>query len=231
VTTDYFLGEEEIQIWRVQVDNSRWESCEDLLTDEELHKAGTFATAQLRRRYRHYRAALRLILSRYTGASPRELTLVRDRLGKPLALARTLNYNVSHSQTLALVALSRDTVGVDVEHVNFSFDISNVVESVCAPVEQRRLKHLPFLQRHWEFYRIWTRKEAYTKALGVGIGGSLGAITFREIRGGGIFRVCDEQRDLDAGFYVHALSVDPKYAAAVCGTSPDNRISVQTAWP
>jgi 4'-phosphopantetheinyl transferase len=119
---------------------------------------------------------------------------------------------------------------VDVEHVNLSFDISNVVESVCAPGERRRLKHLPFLQRHWEFYRMWTRKEAYTKALGVGIGGSLSAITFREIRGE-IFRVCDEQRDLDAGFYVHALSVDPAYTAAVCGRSPGDRISVQTVWP
>jgi 4'-phosphopantetheinyl transferase len=230
VTPDHFLPEREIQIWRLEIDSFRWQIWEDVLTAEELHKAEAFATPQLRRRYRHYRAALRIILSRYTGASPRELPLVRDQLGKPLALDRTLNYNVSHSQTLALVALSRDTVGVDVEHVNFSFDISNVVESVCAPVEQRRLKHLRFLQRHWEFYRMWTRKEAYTKALGVGIGGSLGAITFREIRRG-IFRVCDEQRDLDVGFYVHALSVDPEYVAAVCGTSPDDRISVQTAWP
>jgi phosphopantetheinyl transferase len=91
--------------------------------------------------------ALREILVRYLGLPANELQLETGRYGKPLLAspAGELAFNLSHSGSLALVAVARREVGVDVERIR--------------------------AKRPVGFYRRWADREARVKCLGTGLTG------------------------------------------------------------
>jgi 4'-phosphopantetheinyl transferase len=95
--------------------------------------------------------------------------------GKP-ALApgsgtEDLRFNLSHSQKLALFAFAfRREVGVDLEYVRPSVPDDRLAERFFSPQEVTRLRALPESARTEAFFHCWTRKEAYLKARGEGLG-------------------------------------------------------------
>jgi phosphopantetheinyl transferase len=91
--------------------------------------------------------ALREILGRYLGLPAEELRFETGRHGKPrLASPQDeLAFNLSHSGSLALVAIARREVGVDVERIR--------------------------AKRPVDFYRRWADREARVKCLGTGLTG------------------------------------------------------------
>lgn len=93
------------------------------------------------------RPALREILGRYLGLPADELRFETGRHGKPRLAgpAGELAFNLSHSSALALVAVARREVGVDVERIR--------------------------AKRPVDFYRRWADHEARVKCLGSGLTG------------------------------------------------------------
>ncbi|WP_158273984.1 4'-phosphopantetheinyl transferase family protein [Allosediminivita pacifica] len=87
-------------------------------------------------------------------------------------------FNLSHSDGLGLLALTRDTpVGVDIERVRTSADLMSIAEGSFAPAEAAALAALPVSQRTETFFACWTRKEAIVKADGRGLAVDLGAFS------------------------------------------------------
>jgi 4'-phosphopantetheinyl transferase len=90
--------------------------------------------------------------------------------GKPRLAGRELAFNLSHSRGTALVAVTAAReVGVDVEAVR-ERDLLGLARTYFAPAEQAVLASLAGPERAAAFYRCWTRKEAYLKACGMGLG-------------------------------------------------------------
>ena len=115
--------------------------------------------------------SLRLLLSQYTGEAPQSMRFTRGPYGKPLLDGHSnLSFNVSHSGTRALIAIStRRIVGIDIEQVNFMLDWRPLADLVCTDGERLAIAHLPEIQKVAMFFRYWTAKEALLKALGLGI--------------------------------------------------------------
>jgi 4'-phosphopantetheinyl transferase len=81
-----------------------------------------------------------------------------------------LGFNVSHSGELALVAVTAGVaVGVDVEAVRGMEDALRISERFFSAAERVVLAACPAAERDAAFFRCWTRKEAYVKAVGDGI--------------------------------------------------------------
>ena len=82
-----------------------------------------------------------------------------------------IEFNVSHSGDVFLYAVSRGrTVGVDVEWKKEGLAVEAIARRYFAPGEARLLlEQAPSEQRLPNFYRCWTRKEAYLKAKGTGL--------------------------------------------------------------
>jgi phosphopantetheinyl transferase len=139
---------EEVHLWRAWLDRDGWPRQDQLPAEEDV-RAAEIQTDGRRRRWVAARWALRLALSRYTGASPGQLELVAGDHGKPrLATETELRFNLSHSEGLALVAITGESdVGVDVERVGAKHPRS--------------------------FYRDWSRREAVAKCTGAGIWGPI----------------------------------------------------------
>jgi len=180
-----------VDVWVVPVDCAA-----DWLipTPAEAERAARFVSEPLRRRYLRAHAALRAILQTYTGA-PLDFGVAEH--GKPYLPAEPeLEFNLSHSHEMALVAVSRDVaIGVDVERLRPMQECMAIAERFFPPVDAAALGDVPPAAREGEFFRRWTRIEAKLKARGIGLYGA-GA-------------------ELDGDWTVLPIDVGPDYAASV----------------
>lgn len=167
---------DEVHLWRAYLDlplNRGFGRC---LSADEIQRAKRFHRVRDRQRYVAARGLLRSILSLYVGDDPENLRFTYGSHGKPaLITSRSgvpidVQFNLSHSGGLALYALARGReVGVDVEEIRMIDDADAVSKRFFSGVECRALRSLPHRKRMAGFFRCWTRKEAYVKAIGIGL--------------------------------------------------------------
>jgi 4'-phosphopantetheinyl transferase len=113
---------------------------------------------------------LRRILGAYGGKDPGEIVLRENAAGKPELADGTLHFNVSHSGNLALIAICGQAVGVDIEYMGYAAaDIEEVAQASSHTTEWSLWRRLKESERCELFCRLWTRKEAFGKALGTGL--------------------------------------------------------------
>ncbi len=174
-------GAGEIHLWRITLDapDALPSSARNLLSPDETARADRFLRDEHRRRFTVTRGALRILLGRYLSMSPAAVAFAYGDKGKP-RFADTdacLEFNVSHSNELALVAFANGrALGVDVEWTRTRAAGESIARRFFSPAETTALMALPEADREWAFYACWTRKEAYIKARGEGV--SLGLDTF-----------------------------------------------------
>ncbi|CAM5618016.1 4'-phosphopantetheinyl transferase superfamily protein [Streptomyces hirsutus] len=83
---------------------------------------------------------------------------------------RSLRFNLSHTDGTVACVVTRDVrCGVDVERPRRVLPLHRLTRSVLPPREQREFDAAPAGQRHELFFRYWTVKEAYLKAIGSGM--------------------------------------------------------------
>ena len=167
---------DEVHVWRVALAPPFALDCgaERNLDGEERRVASRFRYDDDRRRYTISHVALRDVLARYLGVSANRIEFGKDGHGKPRLAAefaaRDLRFNLSHCRRLALVAVAwHREVGVDVEAIAADADDVQLAARRFAPREIAALRALPPAERQAAFFRIWTRKEAYLKAVGQGV--------------------------------------------------------------
>jgi 4'-phosphopantetheinyl transferase len=117
--------------------------------------------------------SLREVLSVYLGQPAGGIEIVRGEHGKPRLARGGLEFNLSHSGGLALIAVSRTRpVGVDVEEVKPGRDFSALAERALGPDAVAQVREAAPTERAAVFYRHWVRHEARLKCLGVGLSGA-----------------------------------------------------------
>ena len=173
VSDDLVLRFDEIHVWKQSLSQppAQVEFFRGLLSPDELERLGRFRFDTNRTEYAVSRGTLRALLGAYLGLSPRELHFAYSEYGRPsLATAGLLNFNVSHSGEVVLLAFARvRRIGIDVERIRTDFNTSEIAERFFSPAERAALGQLPTDDRHDAFFRCWTRKEAFIKALGEGL--------------------------------------------------------------
>ena len=141
-----------------------------VLSPAEGARAARFRFEHDRRRYIAAHAALRLLTARYLGKSPESLAIRADANGRPILESSELYFNLSHSGSWAVIAFSSAIpLGVDVEEIRKIPDLMAIARSHFAATEVEAISRLSPDQRTAAFFVIWTRKEAFVKAIGRGI--------------------------------------------------------------
>ena len=178
ILTTMQLAEDEVHLWRTATDRPcDLQVLRQILSPDEQAKADRYRFERDHRRAMVRRAALRQILSEYVGVSPAELIFKYGPQGKP-ALGGPFcdagcEFNLSFSGELALCAIARQPVGVDLEHeravrnaelVAKHFFTAGEISLQSAAADGNRV-----------FLRHWTRKEALIKATGSGLSVPLGS--------------------------------------------------------
>lgn len=143
------------------------------LTSEAVHVWLAEFDEGADRQRRARRAALRHLLGRYLHVSPESVEISQALCGKPYVAGQAgdpIFFNLSHSADVCLFAFGRRrTVGIDVEQIRERGALDLIAERFFTRHELAWWRGLHDQQRHSAFYRIWTRKEAYLKALGSGL--------------------------------------------------------------
>ncbi|MBD2340476.1 4'-phosphopantetheinyl transferase superfamily protein [Calothrix sp. FACHB-156] len=174
--TELTLLPNEVQVWRINLDQSATELqyLTSLLSSDESARAERFYFPEHRQRFIAGRGSLRTILSGYLGVSPQEVQFDYEPRGKPLLASKFsysgLTFNLSHSQNLALCAVSKNRqIGIDLEYIRPMSDLESLAQRFFLPREYDLVRSLPDEQKSPVFFRYWTCKEAYLKATGEGI--------------------------------------------------------------
>ncbi|MER7571374.1 4'-phosphopantetheinyl transferase superfamily protein [Streptomyces sp. NPDC126514] len=125
------------------------------------------------------RLLLRHAVAVAAGTQPHRVTVDRDGRGRPVLRApEGLDVSISHTVDVLVVGVARGRrIGVDVEASDRPLLAPGLAERFCHPQELAELGELPPAARNAALVRLWTLKEAYTKALGVGL-----AHDFRRLR-------------------------------------------------
>jgi 4'-phosphopantetheinyl transferase len=145
-----------------------------LLSHGESARAEQMLCEEAGRRFVVSHGALRAILSRYLDTSPEKIHLVTDQQGKPHLESRaavpTICFSLSHSGEFALCAVTKGRyVGVDIEWIRPVSAWREIAARYFSKGEQEALCSLSSDRTLEAFFRGWTRKEAYSKALGQGV--------------------------------------------------------------
>lgn len=159
------LANNEIHSWIIQLDTffSSIPTLWEFLSIEERSKSKKFAFDLLSKRYIVSHGILRLLLSRYLDSFSFQLQI--GRYGKPYLKDSALFFNLSHSNNYAAITLAFFEVGTDIEFIKED----EVLTCIFSEKELLHFHTLSESQKLRLFYQSWTRKEAYLKALGVGL--------------------------------------------------------------
>jgi len=180
-TTPPDLGERDIHIWYLplSIDDHRLEQCLQVLAYEETERAAKFAFPFLRQRYIAAHGMLRLILGSSLNRDPAGLSFRTGDHGKPFLIGDELQFNLSHGSEHGLLAVTRNTeIGVDIEGMSRKVDTGGIAERFFSKSEAGELFSLNADQQRHGFFNLWTRKEAWLKATGIGISEGLNKVEF-----------------------------------------------------
>jgi 4'-phosphopantetheinyl transferase len=167
------LKQAQCHVWSVSLDfgSDALAPLLPLLSTEERQRADAFLLPAPRKQFIFARAALRTVLARYLGSPPEACRFETNRWGKPsLSPASDLRFNLSHAGDQALIAVARGfDIGVDIERHRPLEDIAAMARMVMCAHEFSFWAALPIAEQTTSFYRVWTCKEAVSKAIGRGL--------------------------------------------------------------
>jgi 4'-phosphopantetheinyl transferase len=228
---------DDVHVWSLRLDETVEAGREaELLSADELERAGRFRFEPDRNAFIRARAGLRRILSCYTGSHAAELQFAYGPHGKPLLRvpvpADSLAFNLSHSNHAALVAVGVDRpLGVDIEFMRSFPDLDGLAEKIFSQRELQAFRSLKTAERVAAFFRAWTRKEAFVKALGLGFSMPVTEVevTFGPKQRASVVRL-HGQTEAAREWTLRDLPVLEDYVGALAIQGPLRRV-IRLEWP
>ena len=202
---DIVIEEEEIHLWHLdQIDfdlPALAQACLSWLTDSELQRYHRYQFDRHRKQLLLARVLMRIALSRYDSSiAPASWKFSQNQYGKPAISEEqntsSLYFNLSHSAEQAVLAVSRyRDIGVDIEFSSKPRRIEAIAQRYFSPAEAAAILSLPAEQQQDRFYDLWTLKEAYIKACGMGLAIPLQHFSYGFSEGGGLAIEFDPRRE------------------------------------
>lgn len=166
---DLALRDRDVHIWEVDLNGSLPTDMIHYLSIEEQERAFKFRFEKDRKRWTVSRVAMRKILSRYLAISAHEIKFDYTSFGKPYVTGSKIIFNLTHSGDRALLAVSLiSEMGIDIE-MKKVIDFKRLIPRFFSEAEANAVVQSDDLQMSGSFYRVWTRKEAFIKAVGGGL--------------------------------------------------------------
>lgn len=169
----------DVHVWCAYCDNitdplllSRYHG---VLNDNERSQQTRFYFDKHRHQYLVTRALVRSVLSLYANSiTPQQWQFKKNGYGKPYIgnsdLPIPLRFNLSHTDELIVMAVTLDQeIGIDVEYLPRLGQMLDIANRFFSPIEVKQLHSLPEEEKINRFFDLWTLKEAYIKACGMGL--------------------------------------------------------------
>lgn len=165
------LGKSDLHIWQISLTNDEelLDLCTSVLDKETHRKAGWFKFKRNQNKYIICHGILRLLLADYLKLNTSEFSIAKHKKGKPFIAENPVFFNMSDSGDLCVYAFTRTgEVGIDIEEERELPDLDELIAKNLTNREMEFIEKFPN-QRSTYFFRFWTMKEAYLKAIGEGM--------------------------------------------------------------
>lgn len=217
------MNQNEVHVWNypLNIVETDMDFFYGLLSDEEKKGIDKIKLQGVRDKRVTSKAIVKDIISKYLGINSDQIKYSYNRFGKPVLPENInlpcLNFNISHSENLGIIALvKKNQIGVDVERLIDLTDIDDIIILCFSKNEQRLFKDLEGLEKTRLFYKIWTGKEAFIKAVGKGFSFPLENISFglninKEIM---ISEISDFQENLN-NWHVYNFTPEENYTSTI----------------
>jgi 4'-phosphopantetheinyl transferase len=166
----------ETHIWRINLDLSKADESllKHCLSVEEQDRASRFHHIRDRKNFLVRRSVLRHLLASYLGINANVVRLSATADGKPFVEGQDvptgIRFNCSRSAGWALIAIGRGCeLGVDLERHRPLADLLDLANTCFSEQEIGEFTGLPEALKLRCFFDAWTRKEAFVKAIGLGL--------------------------------------------------------------
>ena len=221
------LKENDVHIWHTSLNynNENLDILNSTLSEDEIYKANRFRFNQDRERYIKTRGFLRVMLGKYLNKEPKELDFTYNKYGKP-SLPETrenrIEFNLSHSSNVIIYAFTKTRkLGIDVERIRPVKRVKKIVERFFSEKEKQFYNSCNSKERESTFFKLWTYKEAYTKAKGLGLSLPLNQFDVP------ISETNKNIKDPYSKIWSwHEINLDPDYAAALAVEGEDCEIKL-----
>ncbi|AFK86393.1 MULTISPECIES: 4'-phosphopantetheinyl transferase family protein [Thermoanaerobacterium] len=191
------------------------------IDEYEYEKLSAFSSEEKRRRVSKIKkredavrtlladVMLRIILIEKFGLSNIDIAFCNNEYGKPFLKDKSIFFSISHSCQWVSVAVDRKNLGIDIEKIR---DVNlNVAKRFFSPDEFEDM--MKTSDKIDYFFTLWTLKESYVKALGMGLHIPLNSFT---IKIGDEIKLLSEK---DNKYHFRQFCVDDEYKMAVCAES------------
>lgn len=210
----------QIEIWSIHL-----LSCDNeieyrytLLSDEEKNRAQSFSNKRASDQFVLSHSLLRQILAKKINTTPKSLVFKKNVNGKPFLADRKVEFNISHSRDRLLIAISpTKAVGIDIEFKRKNINMEAIAKRYFSKSEYSFLKSSQNLQD--SFFDLWSRKEAYVKALGSGV--------FKD------FAKLEVPLEIPSlgkcgDWFFQPLKIDSSYASCLVYKAPETNFTIRT---
>lgn len=161
-------------VWIADLSKPGRRSFIEYLSPSEQSRAAKFRFPKDRDAYAAARGILRVLLGEYFHAPPETIEILATPSGKPYVRetleGAELHFNLTHSGGLAAYAFALNhPLGIDAEILRSIPDLDGLAAKFFSREERDALRAAAPPERTKLFLQYWTRKEAYLKALGLGL--------------------------------------------------------------
>ena len=170
------LADDRVHVWRAGLDlpTAKIDKLANFLSTDEIARANKFHFMEHKRRFIAARAILRQLLGNYLKISPERIEFEYGNCGKPRLAASmgnsSLQFNISHSQEYALYGFTNHhLIGVDLEYLREMENITELAKRFFTNREFQLIANSTGREQQKTFFLLWTAKEAYLKAIGMGL--------------------------------------------------------------
>jgi len=213
----------EIHLWRInlerpEADESRLYYC---LSAEECDRAARFHYIRDRKNFLIRRSVLRHLLASYQGVNAKIVRLSAAPNGKPFMEGQDgpagIRFSCSHSDSWGLIAIGRGCeLGVDLERRRPLADLLDLANACFSDQEIGEFRGIPEALKPHCFFDAWTRKEAFLKAIGLGLSFALKdfSVSLAPDQPAKLLNVKNDLTAVDR-WKMLSLEVNPDYSAAL----------------
>lgn len=203
-------------------DLGRFEALRPILDPQERQRLERLRGGPTYRQSLLGRILRRHLLSLYASAEPADWRFATNAYGKPMIVAphqgRRLVFNLAHTTTLLMMAIGHvESVGVDVENVQRQIDGLSIAQRYFHECEAAALESLAPPERGAHFHRLWTVKECYLKARGLGLSLPLDSIGIGEFEEGTFsYAIVQTHGGEPTRWHIEAIEHPEGWVGAIC---------------
>jgi 4'-phosphopantetheinyl transferase len=227
----------EIEVWPLSLEGLSLDAVTcwlPWLAPEERKRFDSFYFQKGQLQFLATHALKRLVLAEYLVVAPGELRFEVNSWGKPYLHQddgmQAIGFNLSHTDGFVACAVAATpSIGIDIERVDRRAEIASLARHSFSTRELAFFLSLPVEDQREAFFRLWTLKEAFVKAKGLGLSHPLESFTIDV--SGDLASLASEGDGLEDAsgwrFFEFQLSEFHRMAVAVFAkNSPDVRVTM-----